>query len=192
MRQGVRAENSSNSASVDEPDQFSFRSPTLSDAGRIRQLVADSGVLDENSEYCYLLLCRDFGETSLVAYQGDVLVGFVTAYRPPGRRDCLFVWQVGVHVQARGQGLASRLLERLVCQPGCRGIRSLEATVTPSNTASRRLFESFASRHQIPCLVQPGFPAKLFASAGHEDEDLFCIGPLPASPAEKFLENQTS
>lgn len=161
-----------------------FRTATRWDACKIWRLVGESGVLDANSRYCYLLLCRDFADTCLVACRDDELLGFVTAYRPPGRPDCVFVWQIGVTETARGQGLASRLLQALVALPACREVRYLEATVTPSNRASRRLFYSFAETLRVPCVLEQGFPAELFGFGDHEEEELFRIGPFADSPQE--------
>ncbi len=158
-----------------------FRTVRLADAGSISKLAAESRVLDENSHYCYLLLCRDFAETCVVGCRGSEVVGFVTAYRPPNRPDVIFVWQIGVAEASRGQGLATGLLSALIAQPACRSTRFLEATVTPSNTASRRLFESFAKTLQVPCSIEEGFTAAQFNHGTHEEEELYRIGPLPAS-----------
>jgi len=146
-------------------------------------VVVRTGVLDANSPYCYLLLCTDFAATSLVAVTGEErVVGFVAAYRPPARPETLFVWQIGVDAEVRGCGLGRRLLEQLLTLPGCDGVTHLEATVTPSNTASRRLLEGFARTRGVDCIfdASTGFPAALFGDAGHEQEDRVRIGPLAA------------
>ena len=175
------ADNLSTATDAIDAEAVRFRTATLEDASRIWQLVADSGVLDLNSRYCYLLLCRDFSETCLVACQGDRVVGFVAAYLPPQRSDTVFVWQVGVSAVARRQGLAKRMLHALVGQPACRDVRYLEATVTPSNGASRRLFHSFAEELDVPCMTGQGFTAEMFGSGDHEPEDNFRIGPFDSS-----------
>src|SRR5690606_27639742 len=147
--------------------------------------------------YAYLLLCRDFSSTCLVAECSSALTGFVTAYRPPARSDVLFVWQIGVAPRARGQGLATRLLEELLAQPACHGIRFLEANITPSNHASWRLFERLARRLAAPMETGEGFRADWFGDAAHEAELLMRIGPLPprnllATAAEARGERQTA
>ncbi|HUH01510.1 MAG TPA: diaminobutyrate acetyltransferase [Kofleriaceae bacterium] len=151
-----------------------LRSPRAGDAPAVWQLIGDAGTLERNTAYAYVLLCTHFAETCVVAEQGDQLVGVVCAYRPPGRDDTLFVWQVGVHPSMRGRGLGRRLLDAAVTRAGA---RFLEATVAPSNEASRRLFGGFARVRGATCEIRPGFAGELFA-AGHEDEDLFHIGPL--------------
>ncbi len=173
-----------------------LRHPVPADAAAIHRLIRTDGGLDLTSLYCYLLVGRDFSGTSLVAtVAGDgpeQLAGFVSAYRPPQRPETLFVWQVGVARFARRQGLARRMLHRLLELPGCQDVLFLEATVTPSNEASRRLFTRLAADLGVPVRVTTGFPAGLFGGAeppgetAHEAEDCFVIGPLAkAQPNEE-------
>lgn len=162
-------------------NEFSFRSPTVVDGGRIWQLVIDAGTLDRNSSYAYVLLCRDFAETCIIAEHFGDLAGFVTGYRPPSRPDTLFVWQVGVAPSARGKGLASALLTKLLGSGGCQGVRFLETTVSPSNEASLALFKSLARRLDANLEELAGFGAELFPESGHEAEPLLRIGPFDIS-----------
>lgn len=160
-----------------------LRHPTLADAASIHELVAADGVLDGNSRYCYLLVCRDFADTSLVVCDREGVAGFVIGYRPPQRRSTLFVWQVGVAKRARRQGLGRLLLRSLLAAPASAGVEFLEATITPSNNASRRLFASVAESIGAACREGPGFPAELFGGGDqqgprHEEERCFLIGPL--------------
>ncbi len=165
------------------PSAVCFRVPRIEDGRDIWKLVVESGALDENSPYCYLLLCRDFFETCLVARVGEELAAFVAAYKPPARPDTLFVWQIGVAGPFRKRGLGSQLLDRLIRLPACQACSTLEATVTPSNQASRWMFERFASRHQATCTVQTGFTSALFGGSAHQEEHLLRISPLPQRSA---------
>lgn len=158
--------------------EITLRPPTELDAAPLWNLIAEVGGLERNTCYAYLLLCTHFASSSLVATRDTRLVGFVLGYRPPSHPDSMFVWQVGVHPDARGHGLATRLLEAFAELPAHRECRFLEATVGTSNEGSRALFRGFAHRRGLPCEEGPGFGAALFASANHEDEDLFRIGPL--------------
>lgn len=98
-----------------------------------------------NSVYGYLLLCLHHAPTCVVAEQDGAVVGFVLAYRPPMQPKVVFVWQVAVLWEARGLGLAKRMLKTLLERDACRQARFLETTVTPSNTASQALFRSLAA-----------------------------------------------
>jgi len=147
------------------------------------RLVRDSRGLDLNSPYAYLLLCSDFAATSLLAEGEEGVVGFVGAYRPPPRPHAIFVWQIVTADPARGSGLASQMLDALLARPACRGVRFLEATVTPSNTASWALFRGLARRRGAPLTQEPAFGTELFPNPDHEEEVRVRIGPLPVPSA---------
>lgn len=165
-----------------------LRGARATDAAAMWALVHETGALEPNTPYAYLLLCTHFADTTVVATRDDgALIGFVAAYRPPVKPDVVFVWQIGVAPAARGAGLGKRLLRALIALPGCADVRALEATVMPSNTASRELFRAFARTLGVHCTRRPGFPADLFPrvpgdAAPHEAEELFHIGPLGKEP----------
>ncbi len=156
---------------------MNFRSPTENDGARVWHLLERTGGLERNTCYAYVLLFGDFGDTCLLAEQDGELLGFVLAYRPPSRRDELFVWQIGVAPEARGRGLGSRMLDALLERPGCAGVNFLTATVSPDNEASRRMFAAAARRRGVPFSTHPRFGAALFAEP-HLDENQVRIGPL--------------
>jgi diaminobutyrate acetyltransferase len=150
--------------------------PTLDDAGALWRLAADTGVLDVNSSYAYLLWTRDFAATSVVARVSGEVVGFVTGYARPDAPGTLFVWQVGVAERHRGRGVARAMLEDLVG----RGPRFVETTVTATNAASIRLFAGLARDHGVGHTREPLFTADLFPEP-HEAEELHRLGPWPGS-----------
>jgi diaminobutyrate acetyltransferase len=140
------------------------------------RIARDSMVLDLNASYAYVLWCRDFAATSVVATVDDETAGFVTGYRRPDRPDTLMVWQVAVDQQHRGRGLASRMLAHLVDRSDP-PLSALETTITPDNDASIRLFAGFARSRGADVVREPVFDSSLFPDA-HQSELLFRIGPL--------------
>lgn len=157
-----------------------IRRPCAEDGARIWQLVESSSVLDCNSAYVYLLLCTHFSDTCAVAEDDDgKLLGFVTGYRLPDKPDTWFVWQVGVSSAARGRGLGKRLLRAVLTRHD--DIRAVEATVSPSNRASRALFGSLAREFRAPLREGTGFASPLFPDS-HEDEPVLRIGPFTDYP----------
>lgn len=142
-------------------------------------MARDSGALDLNSPYAYVLAGEHFADTSVVAVdEHGRLVGFVTAYCPPSEPDAVFVWQVAVDPSQRGTGIGRRLLHEVVDRAAPRGARALTATVTPSNDASRRLFQAVARDRGADYEEQPLFDASLFPGEGHEPEHRIRIGPV--------------
>lgn len=159
---------------------LNLRSPTINDAKSMWQLVGETGVLDQNSAYLYLLLCRDFSDSCLVGEVDGKVVGFVTAYRLPARPDVLFVWQVGVAESMQRRGVALRLLTELVNRSGRSSLSHIEATISPSNVASRRLFQSLARLLDVQFteVGDSGFLATDFPPGAHESEPCVRVGPL--------------
>ncbi|MYQ44036.1 diaminobutyrate acetyltransferase [Streptomyces sp. SID4985] len=159
--------------------------PAVTDGAALWRLAKESKTLDLNSSYSYLLWCRDFAGTSAVARDADgEPVGFVTGYVRPDRPHTLLVWQVAVDGAQRGRGIAAALLDGLTARLAAeRGITGVETTITPGNTASERLFTSFAARHGVEPERETLFPAELFPDGPHDPEVLYRIGPLTPTPA---------
>ncbi|WP_217144729.1 diaminobutyrate acetyltransferase [Streptomyces sp. AC627_RSS907] len=157
--------------------------PEVADGAALWRIARDSKVLDLNSSYSYLLWCRDFAATSAVARDGHgVPVGFVTGYLRPDRPDTLLVWQVAVDEAYRGRKLAAALLDELAARTAAEcGTAFVETTISPDNTASQRLFTSFAERHGARLEREVLFDTGLFPDGPHEPEVLHRIGPLSAA-----------
>ncbi|MEU9733580.1 diaminobutyrate acetyltransferase [Streptomyces sp. NPDC048002] len=155
--------------------------PNVSDGAALWRIAKDSEALDLNSSYSYLLWCRDFAGTSAVARdEHGEPVGFVTGYVRPDRPHTLLVWQVAVDDAHRGRGIAAALLDGLVARVGdAYGVTHVETTVSPGNTASERLFASFAERHGAALEREVLFDTGQFPDGPHDPEVLHRIGPLP-------------
>lgn len=141
------------------------------------ELARDSGALDLNSPYAYLLFGAHFSATSLVAEHEGRLVGFVAGYLPPTDPDLVFIWQVAVDPSMRGAGLGGSLLHTTFEHAQTRGATGITATVTPSNDPSRRLFQAVARDLGLSYREEPLFGAELFAGEGHEPEHRILIAP---------------
>ena len=96
------------------PESIRLRIPEPSDGLAVSKLIASCPPLDTNSVYCNLLQCSHFSQTSIAAELNQALVGFVSGYRLPDRPDTLFIWQVAISDQARGHGLATRMVNALL------------------------------------------------------------------------------
>ena len=160
---------------LEMPEGLRIDRPHVVDGAALWRIAKDSGNLDLNSSYSYLLWCRDFAGTSVVARVGDTPVGFVTGYVRPERPRTLVVWQVAVDAAARGHGVAAAMLDALFDRVP--EVDHLEATVTPDNTGSIALFSRFAERRGAAVRRSELFDAELLGD-GHEPEILFRIGPV--------------
>jgi len=171
-----------------EPKLITVGTPDIDDGVRMHQLAAESKVLDVNSRYAYLLWCRDFAATSVIARMAvggadgeagdDEVVGFVTGYRRPDQPRTLMIWQVAVSQLARGQGLAARMLDAVFDQAvEQEPTDHLETTITPDNDASIALFKGFANRRDAGLERIELFDKTLLGS-GHLPEQRYRIGPI--------------
>ncbi|MDY6984313.1 MAG: diaminobutyrate acetyltransferase, partial [Pseudomonadota bacterium] len=106
------------------------------------------------------------------------LAGFISGYLVPASSDTLFVWQVAVAPEFRGQGLATRMLHALLARPACARVRYIETTVTDANQASLALFHAFAKKQNAQLTSTPHFDKALHFDGRHDSERLLRIGPL--------------
>lgn len=161
------------------PEQaISLRVPTSTLGAPVHALIAACPPLDPNSLYCNLLQCSHFANTSVAAFLGDQLVGFISGYIIPGQPDTLFVWQVAVHEKGRQQGLASRMLHHILARDVCRPVRFIETTITEDNAASWRLFLSFAEKMAAETHKSIKFDRQQHFAGRHDSEWLLRIGPF--------------
>lgn len=157
---------------------ITLRAPVATDGLAVHRLIAACPPLDTNSVYCNLLQCTHFADTCAVAERDGRIVGFLSGYLLPQCPDTLFLWQFAVADEARGQGLAKRMLHHVLARPGNRDVRRIEATVTASNAASWGVFESFAREHDAAAARRPMFERDAHFGGEHDSEVLISIGPI--------------
>ena len=174
---------------------FSLRVPRATDGYALNQLVKRCPPLDTNSVYCNLLQCTDFSATSIAAEHTDgELVGFISGYCPPSRPDTLFIWQVAVDDRMRGQGLAISMLLELVRRTAAdNGVRWLETTISPGNTASEALFAKAFRQLGVEPVTSVLFCRQTHFDGQHDDEVLYRAGPFsPSALSELTKTHQES
>jgi len=167
-----------NSSSVGVAEKISFREPTADDGSEMFRIVEESKVLDVNSSYSYLMWGKYFNKTSIVAELDNQLIGFVSGFLQPNAPDTLFVWQVAVDPEHRGKKLATRLIEHLLKEQKEKAVHYLEATVTPTNIPSSKLFKGIANKFETDCVISECFSESQFPDSSHEPEMTYRIGPF--------------
>jgi len=158
--------------------EITLQHPNDRDGAAVHQLIADCPPLDPNSVYCNLLQCSHFSKTSIIARLEERVVGFSSGYRVPARPEVLFVWQVAVSAEARGQGLASRMLQAQLDAEASEGVRYIETTITQDNEASRALFCAFAEKNGGTVEEFEHFDKMRHFRGEHDSEFLIRIGPF--------------
>ena len=132
---------------LDVAEQKAFRGDLwerASDREREGLLMASSrnAVVYANSEYCF------------VAEEGGAIAGFLFALHL--LPDVLYVDAVGVASDMRRQGVARELYGSLLARARSRGIRRVQALITPDNEASIALHESvgFVLRERLEAVME--------------------------------------
>ncbi len=146
----------------------------------LQQLIARCPPLDKNSTYCNLLQCHHFSDTCALAEQDGELLGFVSGYRLPSDPGVLFIWQLAVSPEARGEGLAIRLLQQQLSSDLQPPVRYLHTTINPGNTASWSVFERLAQQLEVESTRSLLFARDSHFDGEHDDEVLLSIGPMPS------------
>ncbi len=149
----------------------------------VHELIANCPPLDTNSMYCNLLQSSHFADTSVAALLDGDVVGFISGYRIPKQPDSLFIWQVAVGEQARGQGLATRMLKAILGRPENQDIKRIETTITADNKASWALFEGLARKLDTQISSKVFFDKDRHFAGQHKTEMLVKVGPFKAIQA---------
>jgi L-2,4-diaminobutyric acid acetyltransferase len=160
---------------------FNFRAPSAEDGPAIAELIEACPPLDTNSLYCNLLQCSHFADTCILAEQDGMPRGWISGYQVPDEPDTLFIWQVAVHESARGEGLAKRLIGKLLDRLAPRGITRLKTTITPGNEGSWALFRAVARERNAPLGEDAWFKRDVHFGGEHDTEHLVTIGPFGAA-----------
>ncbi|MFF7940965.1 diaminobutyrate acetyltransferase [Nocardia gamkensis] len=160
-----------------------LRTPRLSDGAPMWRIAKDSAVLDLNSSYAYLMWCRDFAGTSVVAELDGRVVGYVIGFVRPQAPDTVFVWQIAVDRSQRGRGIGAELLHTLLNSVAAQGVSVLETTISPDNGGSIALFTSVAAARGADLTKRPLFDAGVFPDS-HAPEDLYHIAPTARTTEE--------
>ncbi|MFQ6395366.1 diaminobutyrate acetyltransferase [Nocardia sp. KC 131] len=160
-----------------------LRAPRVGDGAHIWRIAKDSHVLDVNSSYAYVLWCRDFAGTSVVAEVGGQVVGFVIGYLRPQAPHTVFVWQVAVDQAQQGRGIGAALLEKLLDTVAEDGASVLETTIAPDNAGSIAMFTAIARRRDARITKRALFEPGVFPDS-HAAEDLYRIAPTVRTTQE--------
>lgn len=164
-------------------DEIKLRKPRLEDGMDLFELVERCPPLDLNSSYCKFLQCSHFADTAVAATivsatETERLVGFVSGYLKPSEKGVWFVWQVAVDQEARGCGLAKRMIKSVLERASSADVQFIETTITPDNEASWALFRSLAKELNAPIEESVMLDQEQHFKGRHKTEYLVRIGPF--------------
>ncbi|WP_112477962.1 diaminobutyrate acetyltransferase [Vibrio variabilis] len=161
---------------TDQNEQlWRLQAPSAEDGLMVNKLVAQTEALDDNSTYCNFLQAIHFHDTSIAAFYKGRLAGFVSGYLKPNQPNTLFIWQVVVDRDFRGQGVAKKMLSRLLDRDSLDSINAIETTITEDNLASWSLFRGIERERGQAGNVSVFLDQDVHFEGQHETEHLYRI-----------------
>ena len=144
---------------------------------QISELIKNSPPLDLNSTYLYFIQSHYFNKTCAIAVNEiDRVIGFVSGFQDPRKKDTLFIWQVAISKDARGNGLASKLIHFILQEHP--HMQFIETTITKDNTSSISLFNKISQELNTNIIEEPVLDKTKHFLNQHDSENLFRIGPF--------------
>lgn len=99
-------------------------------------------------DYNYWLFTKFANEYTMVNEIDGRLIGYLSGFAMGNRSEEIFVVQICVDPDYRGQGLGKELLETLYQKHNKDGRLIVHATICPSNEPSQNTFKSLAKAHK--------------------------------------------
>ena len=144
---------------------------------QISELIKNSPPLDLNSTYLYFIQSHYFNKTCAIAVNEiDRVIGFVSGFQDPRKKDTLFIWQVAISEDARGNGLASKLIHFILQEHP--HMQFIETTITKDNASSISLFNKISQELNTNIIEEPFLDKTKHFLNQHDSENLFRIGPF--------------
>ena len=154
-----------------------IKNPDFDYGYQISELIKNSPPLDLNSTYLYFIQSHYFNKTCAIAVNEiDRVIGFVSGFQDPRKKDTLFIWQVAISKDARGNGLASKLIHFILQEHP--HMQFIETTITKDNTSSISLFNKISQELNTNIIEEPFLDKTKHFLNQHDSENLFRIGPF--------------
>lgn len=154
------------------PYTIIVRKPLSTDGFGVHQLIDKCKPLDTNSVYCNLLQCHHFSDTCRLAETDGQIAGFVSGYALPDKPETLFIWQVAINADFRGNGLGKILISDILAE---KQFSQLNTTITEDNQSSWQLFRGIASYYKANLTSQILFERQNHFGEQHDSELLVTI-----------------
>lgn len=124
---------------------YKIRNITEKDSSVLHYLAKRCYPLDVHTNYTYWVIAKYYGECSYIIEYNGVPVGYIISVDTP---SVLFVWQIALLKEHRGNRLSAILIEAVV-QCAKRLSKNLELTIAPDNASSYFSFNNYCLKNQI-------------------------------------------
>lgn len=98
--------------------------------------------------YTYWILENDYSSACYIAEENDKIIGFISGI-PSIDKQSIFIWQLCFHIDYRGRGIASSLLNSLINKVKELKFEKIELSISESNSTSQNLFKSYLHKNNL-------------------------------------------
>jgi L-2,4-diaminobutyric acid acetyltransferase len=135
-----------NSINNDRPLAAKISTVNVQDVSGVRKFVDSCNPLTLHTAVTYALMFDLSPDLCFVAESNGEIVGFASSIIGTKDRDALYCWQVGVHPDHRGSGLAERLIDSRIEAGRSAGCTKVQVGIEPSNKVSLGLWQKVAKK----------------------------------------------
>lgn len=115
------------------------------DYSTLRYLAENNYPLDIHTHYTYYVLTHMFDGSCFLLFEDQEPIGYITSVY---NEECLFIWQIGILEQYRGNGYSQMLIDEVVKVARNKEL-SMLVTIAEDNQASYAAFSKYCTDHRI-------------------------------------------
>ena len=125
-----------------DENYLKLRSVKGSDANLLHHLALSCPPLDVHTNYTYWVVAEYFGEGCYILEEDNESIGYIMTIQT---KDEIFVWQIGILDEFRGQGYSSLLIEKVISN-AILTKRDVYVTIAKDNIVSFSAFSSVVKK----------------------------------------------
>lgn len=126
-------------------ERIVLRNINESDVAQLHFLAEKCPPLDVHTHYTYWVICKFFSASSFLLSVENENVGYITAIET---ENIIFVWQIGILEQYRGQGYSHLLIDSVV-DYAKRKQKNLAVTIAEENKVSFSAFNNYCVKNGL-------------------------------------------
>lgn len=116
------------------------------DYALLRQMAIKCGPLDVHTPYTYWVVGHFFSKGCFFLEEDGEPVGSIMTV---SKDRILFVWQIAICKEYRGQGLSDKLYEAVLNYARENGYEKIQLSIDPANITSQSAFKRFCEKRQL-------------------------------------------
>ncbi len=124
-----------------------IRNCTVDDVSRVRLFVDQCKPLDLHTTVTYWTLFNYFSNLCFLMLEEEKVIGFVSGVKSSLDKEVVYLWQVGVAKNYRGNNYASLLLDHFFKASKNLDCSKIQVSIAPENEPSYNAFFKYSKEH---------------------------------------------